>query len=321
MADGNINPIDADCAQFLVDSEGVGRRLDVVLAGRFQDVSRGMLQNAIQAGAVTVNGKKVKPSLKLENGDAVVVDVEWFLPKAVEPQAAEFDVLHEDEHILVIVKPAGLTVHPSAGCPDHTLVNALYARNPEIFAALDDGSHRPGIVHRLDRDTSGVMVIAKTLEAQDSLKEQFREHATRKIYFAILDGHLPSESGTLETLMGKHPKYWDRRAVLPEGTANGKTAVTKFKTVAENETRTLVKVSILTGRTHQIRVHMAYLGAPVAGDRIYGGKVPPGRQMLHAALLKFRHPASEQTMTFSAAPPRDFINELAGLASPELLTP
>jgi 23S rRNA pseudouridine1911/1915/1917 synthase len=274
-----------------------GRRLDAHLAESVPEVSRSHWKTLIQGGRVLVNGQSSKPNHKLKTGDEVC----WTLPEegSSEPQAENIplNIVFEDDWILVVNKPPGLVVHPAVGNETGTLVNALLFHDP-VFANVE----RAGIVHRLDKDTSGVMVVAKSDAAMTDLQRQFKERVTEKEYIALAWGQPPS-SGRIETLIGRHPVHRQKMSVLKEG---GRTAVSSFHVVEQFEDVALVKVEIETGRTHQIRVHLAHLGHPVAGDSLYGRarkkKLPetPERQMLHAARLAFTHPGTMKRLSFEA---------------------
>jgi len=274
-----------------------GQRLDVFLAAAVPEVSRSYWKGLVLSGLVTVNGAACKPNHKLRTGDEVC----WSIPEetAAEPRPEDIplDILFEDDAVLVLNKPPGLVVHPAAGNESGTLVNALLFHDPG-FQSLE----RTGIVHRLDKDTSGVMVVAKSEAAMTELQRQFKARETEKEYFALVWGS-PPPSGRIETLIGRHPVHRKKMAVPKEG---GREAVSSFKTVETFAETTWVQVKIETGRTHQIRVHMAHLGYPVVGDAVYGrarkNKLPMAaeRQMLHAARLEFTHPDTGKRLSFEA---------------------
>ncbi len=274
-----------------------GQRLDVFLAAALPELSRSGWKGLILDRRVTVNDSVCKPNYKLRAGDVV----EWAIPEAApsEPQPEEIplDILFEDAEALVLSKPPGLVVHPAVGNESGTLLNALLFHDP-VFQSLE----RAGIVHRLDKDTSGVMVVAKTEKAMAELKRQFKARETEKEYLALLWGS-PPPSGRIETLIGRHSKHRKKMAVLKEG---GREAISNFQTLERFAGTSLVQVGIETGRTHQIRVHMAHLGHPVVGDSVYGrarkNKLPleVQRQMLHAAKLEFTHPNTGKRLSFEA---------------------
>ncbi len=291
----------------LVTPEGAGNRLDTWLSGREPDLSRARIQALIHGGHVTLDGKAAKPSQKLSEGQTVTLTTPPAVETASRPEAIPLEVLFEDRDLIVINKPAGLVVHPAAGHASGTLVNALLARCPDLAGI--GGEIRPGIVHRLDRDTTGVMVVAKNETAMRSLVNQFRDRQVTKEYLALVWGHLNPPSGRTETLIGRNPHDRKKMSAKP---VIGRPAVTLYETAETFAATSLLRVRIETGRTHQIRVHMAHLGHSIVGDPQYGRPrretlpVPvPARQMLHAAKLSFIHPATGQPMTFEAPLPAD----------------
>lgn len=285
-------------------AEVSGVRLDAWLAEEAPEHSRARWQALIKEGHVTVNGKPVKPNHKLCAEDRVA----WSLPEPAEvetlPEKIPLDILYEDRDIIVISKPAGLVVHPAAGNETGTLVNALLHHCTDLAGI--GGERRPGIIHRLDKDTSGVMVIAKTEAAMNELSRQFKERETEKEYLAIIRGVPPGTHGTVETTIGRHPVH---RKKMAANVRNGKRAVSHYETVEAFSDASLVRVKIETGRTHQIRVHMAHIKHPIIGDTVYGrgraSSIKAGRQMLHAARLSLNHPKSGKPMTFEAPLPAD----------------
>jgi 23S rRNA pseudouridine1911/1915/1917 synthase len=229
-------------------------------------------------------------------------------PSTLRPEPLALDVLYEDDDLLVINKPPGLTVHPGAGRTGGTLANALVARDPDL-AALGGGL-RPGIVHRLDKDTSGVLVVARSPRALASLREQVASRTAARTYLAVVRGRPPHPEGTINAPIGRHPRHRTRMAVVPRG----RPAITRYRVVESFARYSLVEASLVTGRTHQIRVHFAHLGHPVAGDRVYApGRDDLGitRQALHAWRLRIRHPATGASLSVEAAPPADFAAAVA----------
>jgi 23S rRNA pseudouridine1911/1915/1917 synthase len=265
----------------------------------------------IEEGHVRINGAPVtKPRHPVKPGDVVT----WWIPAArpaeTIAQDIPLDVLHEDAHLAVLVKPSGLVVHPAAGNPDGTLVNALLHR----FGGMSSigGVERPGIVHRLDKETSGLMVVARDDATHQALAAQFANRGVRKIYLAVVHGQPRPPAGQIRTWMGRHPVNRQKRAVLPEG--DGKPAATDFSTLAVVQAgpapTSLVRCHLHTGRTHQIRVHLHHLGHPILGDPLYGNprrEPRAGRLMLHAFALTFLHPADGRVMAFKAPPPVEFL--------------
>lgn len=295
---------------FDAGAEDAGARLDAFLAARVEGVSRSTLKRVIDDGDVLVGGHPAKPSLKLKGGEHVEVELPAPPPSEVEPEEIPLDILHEDEEVVVVNKPAGLVVHPAAGVPSGTLTNALAFHFGQLSGG---GSLRPGIVHRLDRDTSGVIVVAKTARAHENLSDQFRERTVFKSYVALVHGVTKEEKGRIEEPLARDPRNRTRMAVVRSGRA----ALSLWR-VRQRFTRfTLLDVQIKTGRTHQIRVHLAWLKYPVVGDETYGGgrdKTLPdpalrarvnalGRQFLHAERLGFHHPATGEWLGFTAPLP------------------
>jgi 23S rRNA pseudouridine1911/1915/1917 synthase len=291
-------------------------RLDAWLAESRPEHSRARWQALIKEGRVTLNGSPCKANQKVRPGDRA----EWTIPEAVPaaPQAEEIplDILFEDRQLIVINKPSGLVVHPAAGNETGTLVNALLHHCTDLAGI--GGELRPGIVHRLDKETSGVMVIAKSETAMNRLSEQFKEHSTEKEYLTIVRG-VPSPSrGTIETTIGRHPV---QRKKMAANVRNGREAVSHYEVLERFAEAALVCVRIETGRTHQIRVHLAHIKHPVIGDTVYGRAfhIKAPRQMLHAARLTLSHPRSGKRMVFEAPLPADMealLNQLRAVQRP-----
>jgi 23S rRNA pseudouridine1911/1915/1917 synthase len=283
-------------------------RLDKYLTQVLPRLSRAYLQRLIEQGDVLVNGQKAKASRKLSEGDRITVE----LPPPPGPPLAEpipLAVIYEDEDILVVDKPAGLTVHPASGHPNHTLVNAVLARCPGL--TLSNELTRPGIVHRLDKDTSGLIVIAKNDSARDYLAGQFKSRTVTKGYLVLVKGRLSPEQGIIEAPIGRDPHRRERMAIVEAG----KEATTRYQVRKYLDNYTLVEVSPLTGRTHQIRVHLSAIGHPVIGDPTYGTKSAYlDRQFVHAYRLGFRLPSSEQYHEFTSPLPVDLEQALVRLA-------
>ena len=297
-------------------------RLDKLLLERHPDFSRSRIEGLVKAGFVTVNGIVAeKAGQKVSDADKIEVFVPPPVPAVPEPEDIPLDVVFEDDDIIVVNKSPGMVVHPAPGHFTGTLVNALLHHCPCLSGI--GGAARPGIVHRLDQDTSGLVVVAKTQAAMDALAKAFSDHkSVEKTYLAVCRGRPRLDSGRIETLIGRHPVDRKRMAIVER---NGKRAVTNWRVLSDGDVSaalgrqcavrrgiSVVECRIETGRTHQIRVHMASLGCPVAGDAVYGKPSmdrrmdpPPARQMLHAWKLRLRHPVSREEMSFTAPVPKD----------------
>ena len=272
------------------------QRLDKFLAEAIPALSRNQAKQLIDAGRVQAESLRLKASTPLPSGVTLTVTLPAAPSAALRPQAIPLDILFEDNQIIVLNKAAGLVVHPAAGHAQDTLVNALLYHCPEL-ASLDN--ERPGIVHRLDKDTSGVMAVAKTPEALRSLQKQFKARSVEKIYLALVHGHPQSPQGIIDVPLGRHPQHRQQMAPL----AGGRPARTHYFLIQRWKDYSLLKLKLETGRTHQIRVHLAWLGHPVVGDTVYGRRknslfLP--RQFLHASQLSLEHPLSGQRLTFEA---------------------
>ena len=290
------------------ESESGAERLDRFLAGRYPDLSRSRLQRLIADGHVTVDGLPAKPATRLRAGQHVSVTVAEPAPSELVPQPIPLTVVYEDRDVLVIDKPAGLTVHPAAGHPDQTLANAVLAHVPEISGV--GSTLRPGIVHRLDKDTSGLIVVAKSAEAHTRLAAQFAARRVSKLYLALVHGQVSPAEAVIEAPIGRHPNDRKRMAVL----AAGREATTRYKVQQQFQRYALLEVRPTTGRTHQVRVHLASVGHPLAGDATYGKPHPRlERHFLHAHRLGFRLPSGDRYVEFvSELPPEllDFLDSL-----------
>jgi len=312
-----------------VPATGAGERLDRWLArARITGLSRNRLQQLIAGGRVQVNGREGKPSLKLKAGDRLVVSLPPRRRTRLEPEPMPLAIVHEDESLLVLEKPPGLVVHPGAGVQTGTLVHALLHHAPGI--ATVGGESRPGIVHRLDKDTSGLLVVAKTEAAYLALIEELQSRRMKRVYQAIVWGDPGPDSGAIDLPIGRDSRDRKRMAVV-RGPA-GKAASTRWRVLERFGPATLVEARLETGRTHQIRVHMSALGYPVVGDPVYGGRVKKGlslrqrersladallrllrRQALHAAELELVHPVTGAELRFRSEPPPDFREALERL--------
>jgi 23S rRNA pseudouridine1911/1915/1917 synthase len=289
---------------FVVEDEAKGERLDVYLRAKLPDLSRERIKNLIEEGFILVEGKSVKPSYKLKGGEQVLVRIPVEKEYSLQPKEVPFEILYEDEDLAVIYKPAGIVVHPAPGHLDDTLVHGLLLKLRSLSGV--GGELRPGIVHRLDKDTSGVMLVAKNDFAHKKLTQDFKERRVEKEYLAILYGRLTQKEGMLDFPIGRHPVQRKKMAVVKEG----RQALTKYKVLKLFKKATLVLAKPLTGRTHQLRVHFSHIGHPILGDPIYGGLKPdvprPERLMLHAYRISFEHPRTGAHLAFTKDPPEDF---------------
>lgn len=296
----------------LYTAEQDGERLDVFLTRQQAAMSRAHIQKLIAEGAVLADGKVRKANYKLRRGERVSLQVPEPEPVEIKAENIPLDVLYEDEDIIVVNKARGMVVHPASGVSTGTLVNALLYHCQDLSGI--NGAIRPGIVHRLDKDTSGVMVCAKNDKAHTNLAEQIRTKTAHRIYQAIVYGNIKEEAGMIKGDIGRHPTDRKKMAIVRE---NGKPAVTHFKVLARFGAYTLLECRLETGRTHQIRVHMASIGHPLVGDPKYGPKKASpfaiAGQALHSLRLTLKHPATGKEMTFEAPLPDDMKKIIAGL--------
>jgi 23S rRNA pseudouridine1911/1915/1917 synthase len=297
----------------IVPKEAARLRLDQFLARELPKFSRSRLQTLIRKHHIKLNGAPARPRDQVRAGDRV--EVIEPPPENIDnlPEEIPLDVLYEDDELIVINKPAGLVVHPGAGQREHTLVNALLHYFPKLSGI--GGKERPGIVHRLDKETSGCLVVAKTDEAHRALSAQFAERAVEKIYLALVAGKMRRSVGMIEEKIGRHPVHRQRMAAH---STRGREAKTEYRVINSSNEMSLVECKLHSGRTHQIRVHLQHLGHPLLGDRVYGGRFAKdfARQMLHAWKLAFRHPRSGEWKQFEAPIPRDFQLAARSLALP-----
>ena len=294
-------------------------RLDTYLRGKFPAVSRGAIQRLIEQGNIRVNGRTVKPTHTPRAGEQVEVHWPEARPAEAQPEAMPLDILYEDDALLVLNKPPGLVVHPAAGHEEHTLVNALLHHCAGQLSGIG-GVARPGIVHRLDKETSGCLVVAKSDETHLALSIQFATRKVEKIYQAVLCGELPHDQGEIRAAIARHPSHRKRMAVDND---LGREARTGYQVLERLSGATLVEAVLHTGRTHQIRVHFQFLGFPLVGDATYGNRqnqrlteltnYTAPRQMLHSCRLAFTHPRTGKRMSFEAPRPEDFLDALAAL--------
>ena len=276
-------------------ADRAGERLDVFVARRLPELTRSRVQRLIGDGHVAVAGQRAKASLRLEAGQRVSVEVPPPVEMRAAPEAIALDVIYEDADLLAVNKPAGMTVHPAPGHPSSTLVNAILAHCGDLSGV--GGVLRPGIVHRLDRDTSGVILVAKNDAAHQALARQLKERAVDKTYLALVEGTPKPAEGVIDAPIARDPRRRQRMAVV----AGGRASVTAYRVIERFTGASLVEARPKTGRTHQIRVHLAAIGHPIVGDRVYGKASPlVGRQFLHAWRIAFTHPRTGQRMELEA---------------------
>lgn len=301
----------------IAPQESAGQRLDAFLAAQLPEMSRAALQRLIDEGQVTLDGNQPRSSLKLRGGEQLTVQVPPPVPSVPQAEQIPLTVLYEDHDLIVVDKPAGMTVHPGAGVQSGTLVNALLAHCDDLSGI--GGEVRPGIVHRLDKGTSGVLVAAKNDVAHRGLAEQFAAHSVKRLYWALIYGSPQDDTGKISGIIGRHPT---ERLRLSGKARHGKEAVTNWRVLERLGPASLVQLRLETGRTHQIRVHLTEAGMPLLGDPLYpdGGRLNNlkdtclkgmisrlGRQALHARVLGFLHPVTGQYLEFTTEPPEDFL--------------
>jgi 23S rRNA pseudouridine1911/1915/1917 synthase len=286
-----------------VNREETGARLDTFLAGRFGQFTRSRIKNLVDEGMARVNGKQAKAGLKLSAGDTVELDVPAPKEPSAKPEEIPLDIVYEDGSLLVINKSRGLVVHPAAGNESGTLVNALLSHCGDLSGIA--GELKPGIVHRLDKDTTGLLVVAKNDRAHLSLSKQIAEKSAQRIYLALVEGNITEEQGRIDAPLGRSRADRKKIAVV----AGGRAAATEYSVLERFGSCTLVECRLETGRTHQIRVHMKHIGHPVVGDPVYGARrqlFNVAGQLLHAARLEFTHPETGERVRFEAPLPEDF---------------
>ena len=302
--------------ELLVPKEAARMRLDQFLARELPQFSRSRIQQLIRNNFVALNGSPARPRDAIRTGDRIELNEPP--PEKIDtaPEAIPLDIIYEDDDLIVINKQSGLVVHPGAGQPRGTLVNALVHYFPKLSGI--GGKERPGIVHRLDKETSGCLVVAKTDEAHRKLSEQFGARTVEKIYLALVAGKLRRSSGVIEEKIGRHPVYRKRMSITPR---SGRSAKTEYRVLSSSDQMSLLECKLHSGRTHQVRVHLHHLGHPVLGDKVYGGKHGKtfARQMLHAWKLGFEHPRTADWKKFEARLPIDFREATKHLLAPAAL--
>ena len=301
--------------EFIVEAEGAGQRIDRFLSGEDTGLSRSALQALVADGHVLCNGKAPVKSLKLKAGDIILLEIPDARPIEAVPQEIPLDIVFEDAHLLVVNKPKGMVVHPAPGNPDGTLVNALLYHCAGQLSGIG-GAIRPGIVHRIDKGTSGLLVMAKNDAAHQALSAQFSVHSIHRVYHAIVYGNLKEDEGFVETYLGRDPRDRKKMAVVPQEASGARYAYTGWRVLERFGNFTYIACQLKTGRTHQIRVHMASIGHPLAGDAVYGPRnciKSLNGQCLHAKELGFIHPATQQWVQFDSPLPAYFTEFLTRL--------
>lgn len=282
-----------------------GERIDRFLCGKLNDLSRSYIQKLLKNGSITVNDNPAKSNYKVSSGDRICVEIPDPEPLDIVPEDIPLDILYEDDEILVVNKPKGMVVHPSPGHYSHTLVNALLYHCRDRLSGIN-GVLRPGIVHRIDMDTTGSLLVCKTDHAHQILAEELKEHSITRRYHAVVCGNIKEDSGTVNAPIGRHPT--DRKKMSTKA-VNGRPAVTHYRVLERYGDYTYIECELETGRTHQIRVHMASIGHPLLGDAVYGPSRCPFKlqgQTLHAKILGIRHPVTGEYMEFDAPLPQYF---------------
>lgn len=292
------------------EEQDTGIRVDVFVAGRLPEHSRSGVQKLIEEGNITINGKNIKTNYKTKAGDCIKVEIPEPVTLEVQPEDIELDIVFEDSDIAIINKPQGMVVHPAAGNYTGTLVNAILSKCSDLSGI--NGVIRPGIVHRIDKDTSGILVIAKNDRAHRLLSEQIKDHSMKRRYIALVEGNLKEDQGRIDQPIGRDPKHRKKMAIVKDG----RNAITHYTVLERFSGYTLIEARLETGRTHQIRVHMASIGHPLVGDPVYGIKKQKFKlqgQALHARMLGFVHPGTGEYAEFSSALPLYFEELLSHL--------
>ena len=301
--------------EFIVEQETAGQRIDRFLSGEDTGLSRSALQALVAEGHVQCNGKTVAKSLKLKAGDIILLEIPDAKPIEAVPQEIPLDIIYEDAHLLVVNKPKGMVVHPAPGNPDGTLVNALLWHCKGSLSGIG-GEIRPGIVHRIDKDTSGLLVVAKDDATHIGLSQQMAVHSVERAYNTIVYGGFAQDEGFVESNLGRSKTDRKKMAVYPASEPHTKYAYTGYKVLERLGEFTMLECRLKTGRTHQIRVHLAYIGHPILGDTVYGNRKPvPGLtgQCLHATGLRFLHPRTGRPVELTCPRPEEFERMLVKL--------
>lgn len=300
--------------KIIADEEAENTRLDVFLSKIFEDKSRSYIQKLIEGSHILVNDKVKKSNYKLNSNDIITVELPEVQELVVEAENIPLDIMYEDEDVVVINKPQGIVVHPAPGNYKGTLVNALLYHCEDLSGI--NGVARPGIVHRIDKDTSGILVIAKNDKAHNKLSEQLKNHSMTREYIALVEGRIKQETGVVDKPIGRNPKDRLKMGIV----SGGKRAITHYEVLERYEKNTLIKCILETGRTHQIRLHMSHIGYPIVGDPVYGIKKQKFNlkgQMLHAKKLGFIHPSTGEYMEFESPLPEHFTHILDLLSNKE----
>lgn len=296
--------------------EAPGERLDRVLTKQLPELSRTQIQRLLKEGQILINGRPAKPNLRLEGGEEATITLPEPHETELIPEAIPLDIRYEDDDMLIVDKPAGMVVHPAVGHSSGTLVNAVLAHCPDLPGI--GGEKRPGIVHRLDKETSGLIVIAKNEPAMHYLQAQFKARTVGKSYLALVDGQAQPPTALIDAPIGRDPRQRKKMAVIPYGrSARTRPAQTQYETVTSYDDHTLLRCELHTGRTHQIRVHLAHIGFPIVGDKVYGRRkqsIRLGRHFLHAAELRLKRPSDDEELTITAELPPELEAVLQQLA-------
>lgn len=305
--------------EIIIRENQVNNRLDRFCASWMPDYSREFLKNLIKEGYILVNGSKKKVSYRLNQNDIINLTFPESKPWDIIPEKVPLAIIYEDHDLLIVNKPKGMVVHPCPGNYSKTLVNALLGYTDQLSTL--NGKLRPGIVHRIDKDTSGLLIVAKNNKAHENLASQLKEHTVTRIYYAVVNGVVDKNNGSLDMPIGRHPVNRKKMAVIEK---NSKSAITHFKVIKRYLNYTFMQFKLETGRTHQIRVHMEKIGHPILGDPVYGHphkkqKFKLSGQCLHAQTIGFNHPTRGETLIFTAALPNEMVNVLQGIKNQAFL--